>query len=612
MMRSTPEFLDALVRLPEMSGAKVSPDGAWAAWTWWNLHETLTVYAAPTDGSAAPVCLSAGDENVWLVSWTPDSSAVIVASDHGGDERATLFRVSLAAPGTMQPLTNPEPDDYLYGGMLHPNGRWLVYAANFDAETGASIEPHWIYRHDLDTGERLPLARPVRAMGADPLLSPNGAQVLYYRCDLHPAGRQVWLVGIDGAHDHEIVNVGADKKVTASWLRDGQHVLICAETETHNRIGIWSLADESLRWWIDEPTRNIEMAWMPANSDLAVIVESHEAQSQASLFDPFSGVEYRLPFFPGTIIPLAPAASGGWVGMVYHAQQPTDLARFEPYDLNPTAAISVARVWAQTTLTRDNLTPAEDFRWQADDGLDIQGWLYRGRGKIRGTILWVHGGPTYHSENMVNPQIQFFAAEGFNVLDPNYRGSTGFSRAFREAIKVEGWGGSEQDDIRAGIEALIARGIATPGKIGITGLSYGGYSSWCAITRQPVERIAAAAPVCGMTDLTVDYDTTRPDLRPYSEEMMGGSPTDIPDKFRERSPLYFVEQIRGRLLIVQGLQDPNVTPENVRTVEAALQAAGVPYDLLTFDDEGHGIYRVANQKVLNARLVAFFAAAFAG
>src|SRR6185503_20475129 len=122
---------------------------------------------------------------------------------------------------------------------------------------------------------------------------------------------------------------------------------------------------------------------------------------------------------------------------------------------------------------------------------------------------------------------------------------------------------------------LIRRGIAAPGRVGVTGTSYGGYSSWCLITRCPREIVAAAAPVCGMTDLVVDYETTRPDLRPYSEEMLGGRPDQVPERYRERSPIHFVSNIRGRLLIVQGLRDPNVTPENVRVVAGALQQAGV-------------------------------------
>jgi dipeptidyl aminopeptidase/acylaminoacyl peptidase len=158
---------------------------------------------------------------------------------------------------------------------------------------------------------------------------------------------------------------------------------------------------------------------------------------------------------------------------------------------------------------------------------------------------------------------------------------------------------------------LIQAGIALPGSVGVTGTSYGGYSSWCAITRWPPQIVAAAAPICGMTDLVVDYETTRPDLRPYSEEMMGGRPDQVPERYRERSPLHFVANITGRLLIVQGLQDPNVTPENVRVVRDALDQAGVPYEVLTFEDEGHGIGRPKNQKTLYLRLAEFFREAFA-
>ena len=114
-----------------------------------------------------------------------------------------------------------------------------------------------------------------------------------------------------------------------------------------------------------------------------------------------------------------------------------------------------------------------------------------------------------------------------------------------------------------------------------------------------------------MTDLVVDWETTRPDLRPYSEEMMGGSPKQVPERYRERSPLHFVDQIEGRLLIVQGLRDPNVTPENVRVVCEALDEQGIEYELLAFEDEGHGIHRPKNHRLLYPRLARFFEQAFA-
>src|SRR5205807_2328148 len=241
-----------------------------------------------------------------------------------------------------------------------------------------------------------------------------------------------------------------------------------------------------------------------------------------------------------------------------------DIVRCDPHDPRPETFTSLTRIWERTPLRPGDLAPAQDFRWTAGDGCPIQGWLYlTPQEPPQGTIVYIHGGPTSHSEDRLNSQIQFFVAQGFNVLDPNYRGSTGFSLEFQELIKAEGWGGKEQDDIRCGIEALITAGVAEPGKIGITGTSYGGYSSWCAITRFPTRIVAASAPICGMTDLIVDYETTRPDLRPYSEEMMGGSPQTVSKRYHDRSPIHFISEIQGSVLIVQGMQDPNVTPQNV-------------------------------------------------
>jgi len=610
------QYLEALLSLPRLGPVSVSPDGTWVAWSWFGIGPTADVYAVRTDGSSAPVRLTDTDENAFLVSWTPDSSAVLIGQDHEGDERVQLFRVALEQPRKLEPLTEPSPPYFLHGGQLHPNGRWLIYAMNFDATTGEEIEATWVYRHDLHTGERRPLAQPEKAAHCDPQLNLAGTHVLYERQDLDPAGNQVWLVGVDGQNDREILNSGPSAKIAASWFPDGHRVLFLAEAETYRRLGVWDLETGETRWLLDDPTRNIESAYVPHGIEppVAVVIEIKEARVRASLLDVDSGDEIVLPDIPGNLIPLRPLSNGEWLGRYYRATQPADLVRFRPSENDVKPDTGLTHLWEHSVVRPQELTPAEDFRWHSVDGLEIQGWLYRAAntsaGVSRGTILHIHGGPTAHSEDSFMPQIQFFVAEGFHVLSPNYRGSTGFGLDFQEAIKKDGWGGHEQDDIRSGIEALLAAGIAEPGKIGMTGTSYGGYSSWCGITRWPPSILAASAPICGMTDLVVDYETTRPDLRPYSEEMMGGSPDQAPVRYRERSPIHFVHHIQGQLLIVQGLRDPNVSPENVRAVREALDTAVVPYGLLTFEDEGHGVGRPVNQRVLYRRLADFFSGAF--
>src|SRR5262245_10083820 len=103
------EYLDALLTLPNLYDAAVSPDGRWVAWTWLRAGPTAEVYAAPTDGSAAPTRLTDSPEDTRLVSWALDSRAVLVQHDHAGDERAQLFRVDLDRPCVMAPLTEPSP-----------------------------------------------------------------------------------------------------------------------------------------------------------------------------------------------------------------------------------------------------------------------------------------------------------------------------------------------------------------------------------------------------------------------------------------------------------------------------------------------------------------------
>jgi dipeptidyl aminopeptidase/acylaminoacyl peptidase len=597
--------LDTLLSIPALFAPQVSPDGAWVAWSWSRLWPAADVFAAPTDGSRPPLRLTETAEgDTKVVSWTPDGEAVVVSQDRHGDERVRLFRVRLDEPGDMQPLTEPEPSYYLWGGQLHPNGRWLIYDANFDPETGEEIEQSCIYRHDLKTGERKLLVRPERNIGPSSM-NRQGTHVLYPRNDSDPAGQQVWLVDIEGLEDREILNFGARAKVSACWLRDGRRVIFVAEAGSYRRLGVWE--DGSVHWLVDDPSRDVGYAFAPPHGGSAVVVGAEQGRVRASLLDVESGVETPLEHEDGNLVPLAPVEGEAWICTYYDARHPVDLVSYGEDDAEPS---SITGLPERMPADAQPLVAAEDFRWRSVDGLEVQGWLYRTTGESVGTVVLIHGGPTSRAEDRFNAQIQYLASRGFDILAPNYRGSTGFGLPFQEAIKEAGWGGREQEDIRCGIEALIGAGIAKPGRVGVTGTSYGGYSAWWAITHFEPDTVAAAAPICSMTDLVVDYHATRPDLRPYSEEMMGGSPEDVPDIYRERSPINYVGNIRGELLIVQGLKDPNVTLDNVHAVTKALHGENIPYELLTFEDEGHGIARPKNLKILYPRLAKFFQKAF--
>jgi dipeptidyl aminopeptidase/acylaminoacyl peptidase len=611
------KLVDDLLNLPGLATCDVSPDGKWVAWSWFRVGPSSNVFLAKTDGSTKPVQITDTPNDTFVTGWSRDSKSVLVEEDNDGDERTVIYKVDVDKPLHMVRLTDKDPAYFISGGHLSADGKSIFYGANYDFVHKKEIEPTWIYRHDLVSDERKVLAKPLKPGYGSPQVNNQDEHIIYARKDLNPSGRQVWLVDVNGKGDHEILNVGPSAKVSASWFPDGKRLVVLAENKNYRRIGVWDRETEKIKWLVDDPSRNIEEVDVPEGSDKIVLTEVRDARERASFVDPETGAEQKLAAVTGNLVPIAPIEKNRWLVRYYSSQQPSellsvDLAKLldpsitEVAELDP---ISVTRVWERTPIHKADLAKAEEFRWKSTDGQSIHGWLYRVPNP-KGTIVCIHGGPTGHSEDSLDIEIQLLTAQGFNVLDPNYRGSTGYGLDFQESIKKEGWGGREQDDIRTGIEALIKAGIAQPGEVGVTGTSYGGYSSWHAITHWSPDLVAASAPICGMTDLVVDYDTTRPDLRPYSEEMMGGSPTQVPDRYKERSPINFVKNIKGKLLIVQGLQDPNVTPQNVTQVEQALKSAGVPYEKLTFDDEGHGISKPKNQKTLYLRLAEFFENAF--
>jgi dipeptidyl aminopeptidase/acylaminoacyl peptidase len=603
-------FLQQLLSLPTVLYGDLSPDGRWVAFVWYRLHENMDVFFVPSDGSQPPAALTHTPEATRFLRWTNDSQAVVVAQDHSHDEHDRLCLVRLAEPLVMQPLTDDQHDYFVRGGSLNPDGRMLYYGANYDFASGKTIEPTWIYRHDLVTGERVPIATPRLPASTVPTLNRLGTHVLYGRKDRHPSGYQMHLVGVEGDDDRECLNFGDAVKAFGSWMADGEHVLALSESRddgprSHRSVGVYHIGTREMRWLLDDATRNIEGV-RATRDGLIIVDEVRAARHLTSFLDPVMNTETALPLLPGNLLPLGRSDDGAWIGLYYASTLPTELVRFMAGARTPADLVSLTRVWERTTLDPTWLVAAEEFHWRAPDGLALQGWLYRAQPNRQRAIVFVHGGPSAHSEDRLNPELQYFVARGFNVLDVNYRGSTGFGLPFRELIKEDGWGGREQEDVASGARALIETGLGAPGRIGVTGTSYGGYSSWCQITRYPRDLIAAAAPICGMTDLVVDYQTTRPDLRPYSEEMLGGSPAQAPERYRERSPINFVQNIRGKLLIVQGAQDPNVTPANVREVVARLETNRIAYELLVFEDEGHGVAKPANQHTLYIRLADFF------
>ncbi|MGY5864077.1 MAG: prolyl oligopeptidase family serine peptidase [Candidatus Thorarchaeota archaeon] len=603
--------LDAIMTLPRISYFKVSPNKRYIALMVSRIQENYDIFLKTTYSAGDLVPLTKTPEYTVILDWAPDSKSILVGEDKARNERNTIYRVFLESPLEMNPVTQLEPNYYVRDGQFGPKGDYIAYAMNYDVDTKRETETFRIVVHDLESNQRTIVARPDKPAYPEMDVDPNNRYILYSRSDEDPSGTQWWIVSLDGDEDREILNFGPTAKVEAQWTHDGQ---ILFNTDTYDgvrtntvSVGLLNINSGKIDW-LSTPSQGGPYSFsnVPDHSHHIVVGETIEAKKKPYIYDLQTNLLSSAISTTGNLWPITNLENDEWLGLFYSSTSPRNIVKFNLDSLDPEAFTPLTDILGYSSISQEDLTPAEDFRWISDDNTMIHGWLYKAIQPNGRTIVYVHGGPTDHSEDALTPSIQYFCSLGYNVLDPNFRGSTGYGVNFRELIKKDGWGGLDKEDVRTGIETLIQKGISIPHKVGIYGTSYGGYMSWNAITHFPTKVVAAAAPICGMTDLVVDYETTRPDLRPYSEEMLGGSPSEVPEIYHERSPINYVQNIKGKLLIVQGLRDPNVTKKNVTAVEKKLEKHKIQYDKIVFDDEGHGIIREKNVKALLQRLVEFF------
>jgi dipeptidyl aminopeptidase/acylaminoacyl peptidase len=219
-------------------------------------------------------------------------------------------------------------------------------------------------------------------------------------------------------------------------------------------------------------------------------------------------------------------------------------------------------------------------------------------------IVKCHGGPTGAASTAFDAKIQFWTTRGFAVLDVNYRGSTGFGRAYRERLYGR-WGVADVEDCVAGVEHLAHRGLADAGAAFISGGSAGGFTVLSALAFTDAFR--GGASYYGVGDLDSLFETTHKFESHYGHWLFG--PPDDPAtrrRINERSPLRHAHRIRCPVIFFQGGEDRIVPPEQSRQMHAALRANGVPTAYLEFPDESHGFRRAGNIRTALEAELAFY------
>lgn len=392
-------------------------------------------------------------------------------------------------------------------------------------------------------------------------------------------------------------------------------------------------------FWIDSRGRNTAAAVAEEvrTGNVHILTEDTRADINSIVFDPVTSrpiaAAYRFDRTRWKVLDLdykddfetlAAQFSGDFVfnGMsddrrriiVAHQQ---DARPLEYYCYDRASRKSRKLFSAQPRLENVPLVPMEPIMVCARDGLELPCYLSRPTQDGSGSgpmVLVVHGGPWSRDVWGLNAMHQWLANRGYAVLSVNFRGSTGFGKAFINAGNME-WGGKMHDDLVDAVDWAISRGIADPARVAIMGGSYGGYAALVGLSFTP-EKFACAVDLVGISNLMTFINTIPDYWRPWQSQWkvrMGDFTTDEGRRFLEkRSPLNYVDRIVRPLLIAQGANDVRVKMSESDQIVAAMQKRSIPVTYILYPDEGHGVERAENRRSYTAVVEAFLATHLGG
>jgi dipeptidyl aminopeptidase/acylaminoacyl peptidase len=298
-----------------------------------------------------------------------------------------------------------------------------------------------------------------------------------------------------------------------------------------------------------------------------------------------------MNFLAGSESPFSPDGTR----LLYNHNGPVAPAALWVYDLNAKSPRQITSGFAGGIRSEDMVEPFLVHYPSKDGKWEISAFVYapynaERNGKNAG-VVYIHGGPEAQIQNFFNRHIQYLVNQGYFVIAPNYRGSSGYGKEFLNANRFD-MGGGDVDDVIAAADWLIKTGYVDAKKMAVTGGSYGGYLTMMAVTKAP-DRWAAAIPWIPFVNWFTAYENTDPALREYVLANMG-DPVKDKTRFKERSPIYYVDQIKAPLLLIAGGKDPRCPPTEAEQVVQAIKKRGGTVEYKVYENEGHGFTKTEN------------------
>ncbi|MBI2913949.1 MAG: S9 family peptidase, partial [Chloroflexi bacterium] len=403
-----------------------------------------------------------------------------------------------------------------------------------------------------------------------------------------------WVSGPDGVIDARV----------SEWSPDGKRLGFTSMARGFAHMGTFDPASGAVDWITGGEHDTYGPSWARDGERLAYVV-NHDGNYTIFVRRLSDGQETEIAAGPGVHSAPAFLPDGRIVFAFTSPAHPNDLW------LADRASGKLRRLTDSLPLDNpgDSFAAGQAVRYPSADGQEVPALLYRPRGAVGPTpaVVFIHGGPTAQHVNTWDPLTQYLLSRGITVLAPNYRGSTGYGRAFMEANRLD-LGGGDLADVVAGADYLLRQGLADPSRVALTGGSYGGYLTMLALTKTPDgpggHGWAAGSAVVPFVNWFTEYENEREDLKHWDRENLGDPVADA-GRYRDRSPIFFIDNARAPVQIIAGAHDPRCPASEAQQARDALLARGIEVDFVVYPDEGHGFRSTENRVDALLRRAAF-------
>ena len=554
------------------------------------------------------------DRVLWFAAWD--------------DQR--LYRLDLEA-GEAAPIT-PAPEterrDRYADGDVSPDGAWIACVREHhppDSRGAVDVRNELVRlsAHEESDPEVLVTGPD---FVASPRWSPDGDRLCWIEWD-HPSmpwdATRLLVRDLTGGEDTVVAGGAGEACQEPCWQADGSLVFISDRTGWWN-LYRWSPGDATVMPLVEIDAEIGEPPWTLGGSRYAVLPDGRIVFARWR--DGIDGLAVRLPDDTVSDLDLGFSSvfcvrTAGGASVVVTAGTPTSEPSISRVVLGDSDAVSSiatlrpSRNLADLGVDVEYVSGPEPIAFPSAGGRTAYGLFYAPTnpacappdGELPPLLVLIHGGPTAMAEPLFRLGLQYWTSRGFAIVDVNYAGSTGYGRAYRDALRGA-WGVADVEDCLAAARWLAEQGRVDPARLCIRGGSAGGYTTLAALARAETP-FAAGADLYGLADLEVMARETHKFESRYLDSLVAPYPEGR-EVYRRRSPIHHVDAFTRPLIVLQGLEDPVVPPNQSEMIVQALREKGVPVAYVPFEGEQHGFRRAENiRRALDAEL-SFYAQVF--